>query len=56
MTTPKELTAELLFRLIDRIEIGQGVYEKTEQGRKKAQTVQIYFRFSGTPMQKTYQM
>lgn len=56
LTEPKELTTDLLFRLIDRIEIGQGVYEKTEQGRKKAQTVQIYFRFSGTPMKKTYQM
>lgn len=56
LTEPRELTTALLFRLIDRIEIGQGVYEKTEQGKKKIQTVHIYFRFSGTPMQKTYQM
>ncbi len=56
MTGPKELTTDLLFRLIDRIEIGQGVYEKTEHGKIKRQTIQIYFRFSGIPMQKTYNM
>lgn len=41
----RELDADLLFELIDRIEIGQGWYEKTEQGRLKHQEIRIYFRF-----------
>lgn len=41
----RELDADLLFELIDRIEIGQGWYEKTEQGRIKHQEIRIYFRF-----------
>ena len=42
-----ELTPNLIKRLIDRIEIGQGVYERTPEGRKKRQTVRIFWRFIG---------
>lgn len=51
-----ELTPEILYRLIDRIEIGQGYFEKVDQARVKHQTVNIYFRFSGMPISKTYQV
>ena len=40
-----ELTEGLLWKLIDHIEIGQGCYEKTEQGRVKHQRVRLTFRF-----------
>ncbi len=51
---PPELTPSLLYRLIDRIEIGQGEYQKTEHGRVKRQHVTLYFRFDGTPSSKIY--
>ncbi len=41
----EELTTDLLFALIDRIEVGQGRYEQTEHGRIKYQQVSIWFRF-----------
>ena len=44
-TEPEELSRELLFHFIDRIEIGQGSYRETEFGRIKKQSVRIYFRF-----------
>ena len=44
-TDVEELTPSLLFELIDRIEVGQGTYEKTEQGRVKRQKIVIHFRF-----------
>ncbi len=44
-TEPEELSRELLFHFIDHIEIGQGSFRETEQGRIKEQTVRIYFRF-----------
>lgn len=53
-TNPTELSPEMLYRLIDHIEIGQGCYQKTEYGKVKNQTVKIYFRFVGTPVIKTY--
>jgi hypothetical protein len=40
------LSQDLLFRLIDRIEIGQGSYVRTAQGRVKRQTIRIHVRFS----------
>ena len=45
----KELTPDLLFRLVDRIEIGQGYYEKTSEGEVKHQSIRIVYRFSATP-------
>lgn len=42
-----ELTPNLVKRLIDRIEVGQGRYEQTPEGRKKYQTVRIFWRFLG---------
>ena len=48
-TDVEELTPSLLFELIERIEIGQGTYEKTEQGRVKRQKIVIHFRFLPKP-------
>lgn len=48
-TDVAELTPSLLFELIERIEVGQGTYEKTEQGRVKRQKIVIYFRFLSEP-------
>lgn len=53
-THPAELTPELLYRLVDHIEIGQGSYHKTEAGKYRQQTVKIYFRFRGSPYTRTY--
>lgn len=44
-----ELTPFLLFELIERIEVGQGTYEKTEKGKVKRQKVIIHFRFLPAP-------
>lgn len=44
-----ELPPSLLFELIERIEVGQGTYEKTEKGRMKRQKVIIHFRFLTAP-------
>ena len=42
------LTPQLLKKLIDRIEVGQGVYETDECGKQvKHKTVKIYYRFIG---------
>ncbi|MDD4699815.1 MAG: recombinase family protein [Oscillospiraceae bacterium] len=51
---PTELSSELLYRLIDHIEIGQGTYQKSEHGKVKNQTVKFFFRFAGTPITKKY--
>lgn len=43
-----ELRPELIKKLIDRIEIEQGHYEKDDTGKKvKHQTIRIYYRFIG---------
>ncbi len=47
ITEIKKLTSELLYKLIDHIEIGQGDYEKTVNGKIKNQTIKIYYRFIG---------
>lgn len=48
-----QLDAELLFELVDHIEIGQGWYENTPHGRIKHQSVNIVFRFLTQPGQTT---
>jgi len=47
ITEIKELSSELLYKLIDHIEIDQGYYEKTEKGKIKNQSIKIYYRFIG---------
>ena len=42
-----ELTSELLYKVIDHIEISQGHYEKTENGKIKKQNIKIFYRFIG---------
>jgi DNA invertase Pin-like site-specific DNA recombinase len=53
-TNPEELTPELLYRLIDHIEVGQGVYKKTESAKEKQQSVRIFFRFAKAQTIKEY--
>lgn len=48
-TDVEELTPSLLFELIERIEVGQGTYKKTEKGKMKRQKVIIHFRFLPAP-------
>ena len=48
-TDVAELTPSLLFELIERIEVGQGTYEKADKGRVKRQKIVIYFRFLPEP-------
>ena len=43
------LTSPLLFELIERIEVGQGTYEKTGKSKVKRQKVVIRFRFLPEP-------
>lgn len=45
----KELDQDLLFRLIDRIEVSQGYYTKTKKGKIKHQKISIFFRFINKP-------
>lgn len=52
--SPTELNSSLLHRLISRIDVYQGEYIKTEKGKVKHQTIKIYFKFSGKPVEKTY--
>lgn len=50
LTEPEELTAGLLKRLVDRIEIGQGEYIRDKNGRRrKKQSIKIFFRFACPP-------
>lgn len=53
-TDVKELDQELLFRLIDRIEVGQGYYVKEGKDKIKHQTISIYFRFINEPYISKY--
>lgn len=48
-TDIEELTPPLLFELIERIEVGQGAYEKAAKGRVKRQKIAIRFRFLPEP-------
>jgi site-specific DNA recombinase len=45
-TDIQELDQEMLFKLIEKIEVDQGYYEQTEQGKIKQQGIKIYFRFA----------
>lgn len=48
VTELRHLTKQMLIRLIDRIEVEQGVYQKNEAGTKvKKQKIRIYYRFIG---------
>lgn len=49
-----ELTSDLLYKLIDKIEVSQGVYIKTPNGKVKQQTIKIYYRFIGNINETTY--
>lgn len=42
-----ELTSDILYKLVEKIEIGQGVYIKSNKGKVKQQTIKIYYRFIG---------
>jgi len=53
-TAVTKLTPDLLYKLIDHIEIGQGYFEKTSYGQVKHQTVKINFRFAGSATIKEY--
>ncbi|GAA6409385.1 MULTISPECIES: recombinase family protein [Blautia] len=53
---PTELTEDLLYRLVDHIEITQGKYEKKDNTKIKKQEVKIYFRFNHAPLSRTYTM
>lgn len=53
--TIEELTPELLFKLIERIEVSEAWYESTKtRKRLKHQMVRIYFRFQAQPTIKEY--
>ena len=49
-----ELTSDLLYKLIEKIEVEQGVYVKTSNGRIKQQTIKIYYKFIGNLNETTY--
>jgi len=49
-----ELTSDILYKLIDKIEIGQGEYLKTPNSKVKQQTIKIYYRFIGSLDETTY--
>lgn len=53
-TNIKVLSSDILYQLIDRIEISQGFFEKTSSGKIKHQAIQIYFRFIGNKTIKKY--
>lgn len=44
-TNLESLTPELLYKLVEKIEINQGSYQETPTGRVKVQSVKIHFRF-----------
>lgn len=50
----KELNSELLFKLIERIDVYQGHYEKSGNKKTKRQKIKIYFRFIGKSETKEY--
>ncbi len=53
--TIEELTPELLFKLIERIEVSEPRYESTKNRKKlKHQNIRIYFRFQAQPAMKEY--
>lgn len=53
-TNIETLEVDMLFKLIDRIEVEQGCYEQLDRGRVKCQKVKICFRFATSPVIKEY--
>ena len=53
-TNIETLEVDMLFKLIDRIEVEQGYYEQLDRGRVKCQKVKICFRFATSPVIKEY--
>ena len=49
-----ELTPDMLYKLIDRIEIAQGYCEQPAQGRIKRQSVKIFYRFKTEDAEREY--
>ena len=49
-----ELNSELLFNLIERIDVYQGYYEKSGNKKVKHQKIKIYFRFIGKSQTQEY--
>ena len=47
LTEVTELTPDLLHKLIDRIEVCQGSFDKGRRGGRKRQTIRIYYKFNG---------
>lgn len=43
----KELTYDILFKFIDKIEIFQGEYDKQKKKWEKTQRIKIYYKFIG---------
>lgn len=56
VTGVDELSAKILFALIDHIEIGQGHYEPSQYHRVKRQTVKIFFRFEAVATVREYEL
>lgn len=54
ITDITELTPNVLFKLIDHIEIAQGHYEQTARGRVKRQSVKIFYRFKTEAAEREY--
>lgn len=50
----EELNSELLFKLIDHIDVYQGFYQKSGNKKIKHQKIKIYFRFIGKSETKEY--
>ncbi len=50
----KKLTPEIIFKLIDHIEVGQGTYIKIKNKKVKKQQIKIFFRFSGNNSKNIY--
>lgn len=46
----KALSRTMLDTLVERIEVGQGWYIKTEQGREKRQQLRLFLRFASAPI------
>lgn len=55
-TETEALTPELLYRLIERIEVSQGDFVKSERGKVRKQTIKIVFRFSGVSVTEIYEV
>lgn len=50
----KKLNSEIILKLIDHIEIGQGLYTRVKNKKIKNQQIKIFFRFSGNSSTNIY--